>query len=114
MIQEIEKELRAKFPGLSSYFDIAFLWVEHAIQPGAIKIMSSQIGKSERAIVYSLLFGQLSAQIQSGSDVLAPCKKLIPVWKYVLKKLQAENYFTAEREKELRAEMDEWAKQYDV
>lgn len=105
MIQEIEKELLKKFPGLRSYFDVVFLWLEHAMQPGAIKIMAEQIGKTERGIVYSLLLGQLSAQIQSGSDVLAPYKKLVPVWEHVLKKLQEENYFTAKREKEIRAEM---------
>lgn len=105
MIQEIKKELLKKFPGLASYFDVIFLWLENIVQTGSIKIMSSQIGKSERAIVRAMLFGQVQAQITYGDDVLAPHKKLVPLWEHLFDTLSKENYFGLKREKEIRAEM---------
>lgn len=105
MIQEIEKELLKKFPGLTSYFDVVFLWLENIVQTGSVKIMSSQIGKSERAILHAMLLGQVQAQITHGDDVLAPYKKLVPLWEHLFNTLSKENYFGPKREKEIRAEM---------
>lgn len=105
MIQEIEKELLKKFPGLTSYFDVVFLWLENIVQTGSVKIMSSQIGKSERAILHAMLLGQVQAQITHGDDVLAPHKKLVLLWEHLFNTLSKENYFGPKREKEIRAEM---------
>jgi len=106
MIQEVEKELLATFPELAEYFNLVFLWIENVHQSGAIRIMSQQINKTQRAITYAFLLGQVTAQIKTGNDVLAPSKKLIHLWEFLLNKLVEEKYFDSKRVKEMRADME--------
>lgn len=106
MIQEVEKELSKAFPELDEYFKIIFLWIENVYQSGAIKIMAQQINKTPRAVTYAFLLGQVTAQIKTGNDVLAPHKKLIPLWGFLLNKLIDEKYLDDNRVKEIRADME--------
>lgn len=106
MIQEVEKELSKSFPELDEYFKIVFLWIENVYQSGAIKIMSLKLNKTERAVAYSFLLGQTTAQIKAGNDILAPRKKLIPLLEFLLNKLVNEKYLDNKRVKEIRADME--------
>lgn len=106
MLDEIEQELLDEFPGLDEYFKIIFLWIENVYQSGAIKIMALQTNKTQRAITHAFLLGQVTAQIKTGDDVLAPHKKLIPLWEFLLNKLVDEKYLDDKRVKEMRADME--------
>lgn len=111
MINKIEKELRKAFPDLSSYFDNVFLWLKQeqsSIQLFVLHLKTK--GIEEIAAYYSLLHGQLTAQIKHGADAAAPNEKLFAVWEYLLDKLTEHKYITLSRAEEIRADMTEWIK----
>lgn len=101
MLEVIEQELRTALPSAAFYFDTLFSWLKSTNQAGAIKSMSLQAGKPERALLYAFLFFQVSEQIKIGCDAALPA-----VWKYLFNKLAACHYFSAERAEEIRLEME--------
>lgn len=110
MIDKIEQELRAAFPELSAYFNHVFAWLKSTNQFNIIKTMSLQLNQTERAVTYSFLFGQTTAQIKEGASVDAPGKVLVRLWEYLLQKLVEYKYFGPERVKEHREKMAPYLK----
>lgn len=111
---EIKKEIYAVFPGLASYFDTIFPWLERTSVQWLFTNQALQKNTSTQNIIYSYLFGQITAQIRDGLDERYPSKKLFPAWDYLLDKLVEKKHFTKEHAAKLRDDMEGFRKLAEI
>lgn len=115
-VESLQQELNAKFPKLQRYFEVLFPVLKKEIEDKKSTFEYTARKKSvpQVAVLYAFLWTQITEQIKHGDNPTYILKDMYSLWNYLLGKLEYHHYFPAEDFPRMRAEMDEWAKQYDV
>lgn len=104
--QDIEKELRERYPGLQEFFNGVFPWL-YSILENENKKISQVITKKEKpvaAAIYALLFFQVTEQLKQDTNTPPVIFGHTPIavierrnlWKFLFDKVEMYHYIPAD------------------